>query len=483
MAALVVLFAWQAANFRSPKALTREYRDRSAVGLCSREAARYFYYYYYYYAFPAVILGAPPPYTEEGAEAFLRARGGELRMAFADPCAVGHAGNYLKVLLFLPAALARDSPKDPTLRPVTVGLFFVALSGLLVASHRCGCFGLGLLLVALLGSNPFQLFETYARQNIYSLAISATLIALALNLKFLTKAVRPARSDWLLVGATGVLLTTVGEIRIEAATGLVSVVPAYLLARGISWKRRLAMLALLFGCIAATSLGWSRYFDALYDRAVDLVREHGGAVYTGYHTRNHPLWHSISTGLSDFGEDRGYFWDDRLAYARYTPLANAEFGLNLRYESGDYFENFYTEKRHYRIKPELHPAYTEIVRGRVIDDITGSPSWYAGILVRRLGRIFERTTPVQLHLDGFTLPLPFAAWVAIPLLIWLLVRREWFLAKLLAFTAPLSLVALFVYSGDGITYYAVFPSVAFAISTFLVVRAIRDVVAARRPAS
>ena len=122
---------------------------------------------------------------------------------------------------------------------------------------------------------------------------------------------RPARSDWLLVSATGVLLTTAGEIRVEAAAGLVSLVPVYLLARGIPWNRRLTMLALLFGCIAATSWGWSRYFDGLYDRAVDLVREHGGAVYTGDHTRHHPFWHSISTGLSDFGGDRGYFWDDR----------------------------------------------------------------------------------------------------------------------------------------------------------------------------
>ena len=56
-----------------------------------------------------------------------------------------------------------------------------------------------------------------------------------------------------------------------------------------------------------------------------------------------------------------------------------------------------------------------------------------------------------------------SAWLALPLLGWIVWRRELFLGKVLAFTVPMSLVPLFIYSGGGTTYYALFPAVSAAI--------------------
>lgn len=470
---LVLLVAWQAGIYRNAESLDDTYRDRAAVGMCYRSWANYFYFYYFFDAFPLGFKPVPRVYTREGAEQALRVRGSELAMIFHTPCAVGLAGEYVRLLLFLPAAWVRGSPKAPTARPVAAGLFVLGLGALLVAFHRSRCLALGVILAILLGSHSFQLFETYSNRNVFSFTISSILLALALNLRFLRDAVEPARGDWLLALGTGIFLGTAREVRAEAALGILSVLVALLLVRDFPWARRTALVGLLLGSFFGTAAGWSGYFDRRYEKALALVEAYGGRPYQGRRNDHHTLWHPIFCGLADFGADRGYVWDDRHAFDYAIPILNSVFGLDLFYGGDYYFYRSADIGRRHPIKADNLPEYDQVLRAHVLSEIRSSPGWYAGILARRLVRVLTETTPVGIHWIGGTLPIPFPGWLALPLLAWFWLRRQWFLAKLLLFTAPLSLLPLLIYSGEGTTYYAVFPGVALAIAAWQAGRGIR----------
>jgi hypothetical protein len=460
----VLIVGWQLTLLEHPERLHTEYRDR-ATGMCYPDWARFFYFYYYLDAFPLDLKlprYTPSRYSPSVARALVSQYGEHLVMAHEGPCAVGLVGEYLRIALFLPAAWIQGTPKAPTNRPVKVLLFLGGLLGLLVAFERVGAPALGLALVVLLGSNPFQLFQTYVSSNIFSFTITAAVITLALHVRFLRDAARPRPSDLLIALATGAFLATMREIRTEAAVSLLAVVPTYLSARGFSWTRRALLTATVLTAFATTSMLWTRHFDGAFERATQLARTGGGAPYPGHRRSHHPIWHSIWCGLGDFGWDRGYRWGDQVAYGYATPILNAEYGYDLVFEGDFFYENTY-EGGVYRIKPENLPEYTEVVRDKVLEDVLGSPGWYASILASRLVRVFTKTTPLQLHAFFVTIPIPWSGWLALPLLGWLVWRREFFLAKVLAFTAPMSLVPLFIHSGDGTTYYALFPTVSAAI--------------------
>lgn len=486
---LVLVPLWQWTLYEQRVDLDRSYHDGSATGLCIVEWSRFFYYFYYFDAFPMLLRIRPESvrqdrlhknfhYRRDYAEWLLRERGSDLVMADDLPCAVGQVGDYGKLLLLLPAAWWRGSPIEPTLQPVAIALFVLSLIALLLAAYRERCLALGVLLVLLVGSHPFQLFETYVRPNVFSLVVPSALLVLALNLKFLRTRPRPTWGDWLRGATTAMFLATAYEVRTEAAVTLLSVLGAYL-AAGMPWRRRAALAALVLAGFFLTGLGWDAYFDRKFDRAKRLVLEHGGEPFPGPRVAHHPVWHSIFCGLGDFAEDRGYVWMDRRAFEYATPLLNSEYGMDLSYSGGFYYDNTYDASGVYHIKPESLPEYSEVLRTKVLGDILQSPAWYAGVIAKRIQRVFQETTPVRVHWIGGTLEIPFHGCLVLPLLVWALWRRECFLVKLLLFTAPMSLVPVFVYSGQGTTYYAIYPHVTAAIFAVLAYEGLSKSVARR----
>ena len=107
------------------------------------------------------------------------------------------------------------------------------------------------------------------------------------------------------------------------------------------------------------------------------------------------------------------------------------------------------------------------------------PLWYAGILFRRTVAIMGDATPASLAIGGSSLELSGVGWLLIPALLLLLWRRMYFEVKLILFTLPLSVVALLVYSGKGMTHYGIAHLIAFAICIDLLVRYLRSVREAR----
>ncbi len=461
--ALTCLVVWQAGIRERSPALETRYRDASAVGMCHDIWSRFFPFYYHYGAFPVAFRARPRERSLEGVEKALAARGDSLVMALGG-CAVGSGGEYPRILLYMPAAWAQGGPEPASLRPVTTAIAWTALAALLFAFQRQGRFRLGLLVVFLLGSSPFLLYEVYGRENIFSVTLCSLLLALALNLRFLRAGARAWSGDWVLALGSGVLLASLAQMRAEAAFPAASVLLAYALASGLAPRRRALLCATLIAGFLATSSGWARFSDGLHGRAVELVEAHGGHVYSGPRPRHHPLWHSLCAGLGDFGGERGFSWSDVDNYAWAAPVLRAEYGLDTTYTSGMFFDQALDEAGVYRIKPELMPEYVEVVRRRFLDAVFGDPVWYAGVLARRGARVLQRTSPVGLHWVAGQATLPFPGWLALPILFWLVRRREGFLVKLVLFSAPLSLVPLLVQSDLGATYYAIYHLLLLAIA-------------------
>ena len=110
------------------------------------------------------------------------------------------------------------------------------------------------------------------------------------------------------------------------------------------------------------------------------------------------------------------------------------------------------------------------MKDKFLQDMARDPLWYGSILGHRLHRLLNEVTPPSIALgNGVSFPivpfLPCGVWGygTVLLAVWLLTRRDWFRLKLLAFTLPLTVTALFVYSGAGTVFYSITHLVAVAI--------------------
>ena len=115
-------------------------------------------------------------------------------------------------LLYLPYAIWTGSARNPSLAPTHAVAFTLALGALFAAFWWARDPVLGAASVALLGSNPYQLAEVHAIQNVFGWTITTGLLALALTLPLLRS--RGARRwAWLAPLLVGALLGTVRQIR------------------------------------------------------------------------------------------------------------------------------------------------------------------------------------------------------------------------------------------------------------------------------
>jgi hypothetical protein len=240
----------------------------------------------------------------------------------------------------------------------------------------------------------------------------------------------------------------------------------------ITWRTRVLTIAAL---IASTWLGvraWDAYFDRKFEQAAQTVAAAGGHVLNNRADHYHVFWHPIWCGLGDFDTTHGHAWDDAAAIAYAQPVINARYHQELPWwwgvkgkDQGERTADDYLDgaRLYYRL-PYLEPHYDEVLREKVLTDIRQDPSWFAGILARRIVRVFSETTRPQISFSTTrTLPLPFAAVLVLPLALAGVWARRWTDLKILAFSFATSLPALLVYSGRGMTYYSVYHLCALAL--------------------
>jgi hypothetical protein len=227
----------------------------------------------------------------------------------------------------------------------------------------------------------------------------------------------------------------------------------------------------LIAVFAIASSAWTRWFDARWLEAQRIVAEAGGHPFPGEREKHHLIWHPIWCGLGDFGEDKGYRWDDRIAAASAIPILRDQYGVEVPpFDSTSYvFQDQFLDphRKYYRV-PYLLPHYSEVLRDRILADVRSDPIWYLAILLRRIGRILSDTTPIlRLPVHGLS------ALAVAGLCLGARGRRKRMLA-LFAFPLPLSATALLIFSGKGVTYYGCYHLLPAAVVLTALLQSVLD---------
>ena len=497
-AGLVLLVGWQLLLFR--QAWPERYTFKAASGMAEQDKFVYFLYYtglfpvastnnglnYYFYYTKAAVPRQPNTleYSPPGAQATLRTQGKTLVMEWGHTI---RSGQLLSTFLFLPDAWRLGSPEHAEVRMTHGALFIASLAAVYLMSWYVNRPVFGTLFVLLVGSNPFQLYEAYRHENVFSWPITALCFMLALALPLLVK---PRISIAYAVGAAivaGAFASTLAQIRPEPITLLGGVAFAFLGATSLALRVRLGLVGLLVVTAALGARAWNAYFDGKFEEAARVVAASGGRVLSGHRDHYHVFWHPIWCGLGDFGQDHGYDWNDSAALAYAQPILRARYGQELPWwwgvqgkeEHDRTADDFVDAGRTYYRIPYNTPHYDEVIRDKVLGDIRHDPMWYAGVLGRRARRLLTETTRPQVTLSpGVMLPLPFSGVLVVPFALALGLFRRWADLKILLFSCAGSVPALLVFSGRGMTHYSVYHLCALALLASWLVEAGR-----RRPAT
>jgi hypothetical protein len=476
---LVCLIGWQHSIFRTD--LPDTYSLGASSGLQSQQ--RFVYFLYYLNLFPVASLKAGRDkdfvfdgsevrepntlvYSRDAARRVLTEAGSSLVMEWGHTM---RTGSYLLTYLHLPDAWRLGSPERAELRIATSLAFVLGLAALLVSAWVAGSPVLGFALVGFLGSNPFQLYEAYRRENVFGWPIAAFCLALAIMWPVLAGKARGWYS-WGAAVAASVLLGTVYHIRVECASTELGVLAAFLMAPGLRWPRRAALTAAATLTFVITIAGWTSYFDHKWAEATAVVREAGGHPYTWQRTARHQLWGSVFSGLGDFDTKYGYSWRDQTTIPYLQGVLKQKYGEDIPWWFGSNgrrartSEDYFDAARLYYRHPLQTPHLLEVARDKVLHDVARDPWWYLTILGKRIWRVLGETTPLQLYLTSHAqLPIPFSGYLVIPIVLLAVAFRDWFAIRLLIFSLPLSLTAVAIYSGGQTPYYSVYHIVAAAI--------------------
>jgi hypothetical protein len=451
VAGCVLIPAWQFGFFRSGRRLDGMHRLRSASGL--HNEAKFVYFYYYLGLYPATTDEKELVYSREGAERLLAERGESLLMEWGHTIRYGDLG---KMFLYLPYAFLKGSPEHPSVRPCHALFFTFALVALFASFWWVRHTVFGLLTVFFLGSHPFQLCEVYAHENVFGWPISTAVLVLAMHLPLLGMRKPPRWYVWAVPVLTGALLATIRQVRTEPVMVIIPAGLSYLVIAGARWRTRLALVGILALGFVLGSRAWESYFDYKFEQARQAVEAAGGHPYSAPRDLHHMRWHPIWIGLGDFDRKYGYAWDDRIAAAYAFPILRDRYGVKLpKWDGRSYVcDEYWDEAKKYYKTPYELPHYAEVIRDKVIHDITHDPVWYLGILLRRAWRVATQTPPVRLALGRWHLTLPMHGLLFLPLVTLLAIGRSWMLLKTCCFTLSLALPALVVYSGRGMCYYS-----------------------------
>jgi hypothetical protein len=279
---------------------------------------------------------------------------------------------------------------------------------------------------------------------------------------------------------TALLLASVRQMRTEPVLIAGSVLLTYVFVAQPRLQRAVmcSSFVIVFGL--ASSL-WSRWFDAKWEEAQRVVAEAGGHPFPGAREKHHLVWHPIWCGLGDFGEDKGYRWDDRVAAQYALPLLASKYGVEVpKWDPSSYViaDTFVDPGKRYYQVPFLLPHYTDVVRDKVLADIKGDPLWYFGVLLRRAWRVLAETTPLSIAVGAYAVRIPFHGLFALAIAVFALAKRRRALALSFVFLLPLSTTAIAIYSGGGVPNYGCYHLVpaALLVTCVLVLGRLHDAV-------
>lgn len=449
-----LIILWQSTFILYHESLSNKYRITASSGM--HDEARFVYFSYYLGLYPVATEIENPPLSKEGAMQILTHRGETLRTEWGHTTRYGDLG---KGLLFLPWAYLKGTPEKPSVMPFHAFMFIVALLALFVSFCYVSQVGLGIFVILFLGSNPFQLFEVYGNKNIFGWPITTAMFILAIHIPLFARPRLKLIFLWLAPALTGLILSAVRQIRPESVAIILSAVLCYVFIPKRGWIKRMALIGTVGLTFFLSSYGWHSYFDQKIKQADATVIAAGGTPFTGPRDIYHMVWHNVWCGLGDFDEKYGYKWDDRSA-ARYAfPILKEKYHVELPqwdYKAWICDRDFWDRSGKYYKTPYEVPHYQEVLRDRVVHDITSDPLWYLRIIGRRIYYLLYRNVPACLSIGRWQIGIPMPCFLLFPMVAVLIYTRSWKLLGILCFTLSLASTSIAVYALRGTTYYACF---------------------------
>lgn len=453
LAGLLLIVWWQAGIAAHRTDFDQAYRVTASTGI-NREP-QFVFFLYHLGLFPIATNAKIEADTREEAFRQLRENPTALKQ---DEGSTFRSGDRGRTFLYLLDCWLRKGSVNPSLVPANTAGFVGALCALFAAFWAIRRTLHGALLCVLIGSDPFQLFVVYRQQNVFCWAITALVLVLAINVPVMW----PRRPHWYpLVAAiaTGTFLALIRTVRSEPTPLIFSAALVYATAEGLRRIDRAKLVGALAVAFALSSVASIKYLDHKLDQSRAVMTSVGGSPYTGPAVAYHEFWHAIFCGLGDFDKKYGYAWDDRVAYRYALPIIKQRHPEMAKLDPYGAVQSWaYDAAGKYPFLYGEAPDYAEILRDKILRDVADDPLWYVGILKKRAWRILTEATPVgvavndeRLHVSGSLVGL-----ACVPLALFLVVSRRWFLLKLLVFAVPLSAAPLFIYSDRGMNSYTTF---------------------------
>lgn len=467
----VAVLAWQSIALRT-ESLPDDYANMSATAL-SPVYSKFAYGLAYDGVFPIASrqLEEGKHYTADEFHLLLDEQPLEIVNDIEGRMNIDSMGS----LLFVPSILLRPG-EPPSVVPVMAVLFLASLVCLLVSSWASRCFILGVALVLLLGSHPFQLYETYQSRyesgNAHSLVITATIFLIALYLPLLMRRKPHALYTWALACTIPLWLTALKEVRAEGTFLLLPPLVVHALLAHSQIRIRLAQAVTFLAMLWLYGMLWQAFFTHEHQRAYYFVEANGGYPMEQIRS-HHTLWHPILLGTSDFDDKHDLQWSDGLMWRAFVAEHNKE---NLY----DMIPGF--DGRYRSTAPRL-AGYEDFIRDRFFGYVQEDPLWYIRILGKRVIRLLTEVAPVCISVGGSRVPVPFPSWLILPLLGVLIWIRNWPMLLLLLFSVPASATAMLIYSGAGTPYFSVYAQVAAAIVASALVVLLGPAIRAKLPAA
>lgn len=456
MPLVVAGIVWWQLYAIKPQELPKTYSRQDASGLSIYRADKFVYFQYYLGIYPLRVEIDRPPLSKEGAIETIKKNPDKL---FTDNALYISWGEHGKSLLLLADAYLKGTVENVSVIKVNTILFIFALVLLYISFELYGYGLLGILIVALFGSHPFQIYEVYKSENIFNLNITLFLILLAVNLPLLIPKKTLNRYVIFIVPIiSGILIGFISHIRFEFVLLGLSPFGIYLSFSNASNKQKyLACILFLYFAIS-TSVVLSFYFNQKISEAVSLVKQLNPlpANNLDYKNTYHSIWHPIWMGFSDFDNKYKTQWDDHTAYRAALP----------------YLKAFYPEKYNQydegSEKLSLQPEYNAFMRKLVLGLIIKDPIWYLRIIGLRLIKLTTDIVPVNVRFGNINLELPFYPLMAINIIGFLIYIKDYFKLKLILFSLPLSASSIIVHSLKGITYSTSYHYLACAVTIYII---------------
>jgi hypothetical protein len=440
--------------------------SRSVSGFMHETGKEFFYFFYYLDLFPVASEVEPKDFSKEGAEKLLTENGNSIVM---EKLFWSRLGEPARPFVYYVKSFFTGSAQNPSIIPFNILTFVVCLLALFLSLSLLGYYCFATILSILVGSSPYIIKEIYFHENILALGITGFILIMAIYTPFIVK--KNHVSTLLLVTfLLGIIIASICNIRAEFKALLICLGTFVILLPNRDIFTKTALLACMILSYKITNLSWNNFYIKKFAESEQIVSKYGGHVYSGHKIPTHTFWHAVFCGFGDYAEQLGYKWDDKAGQLYAIDIYNKKFNTELSIKSStqktsDYLVNeYYDQAGKYPIYLEILPGYEEIIRDKVVKDITENPLIFITVYIKRLIRYLVRTSPVSLFSVGkLYIPLPFIGLFAILLLFALNYRNQTVEFVLLSSSIPLGISSLLIFSKGNSTYQNVYHLVALAI--------------------